>query len=55
MELLGIAVFILIISALSATVAAVRSDGLGHTPAVRSDEDWAALELPSVSYLRRLL
>ncbi|MEO5779491.1 MULTISPECIES: hypothetical protein [Arthrobacter] len=55
MELLGTALIILILSTVAATIKSLRDDGRGHTPAVRSDDDWTALDLPSVTYLRRIL
>jgi hypothetical protein len=54
MELLGIAVIVLIVIGLAATIGAVRSDGLGHTPPVRSEDSWSALDLPSVNYAFRI-
>ena len=54
MELLGIAVIVLIIAGLAATISALRKDGLGHTPPVRSDEYWMARDLPSVNYTLRI-
>ena len=53
MELLGIAVIVLIIAGLAATISALRKDGLGHTPPVRSEEYWMAHDLPSTSYTLR--
>jgi hypothetical protein len=53
MELLGIALIILIIAVVAATISALRKDGLGHTPPVRSDEYWMARDLPSVNYTLR--
>lgn len=54
MELLGIALFILIIVGLSATVSVLRSDGRGHNPPVRSEDAWTALDLPSINYTLRI-
>jgi hypothetical protein len=54
MELLGIALFILIIVGLSATVAVLRNDGRGHNPPVRSEDAWTALDLPSTNYTLRI-
>jgi hypothetical protein len=54
MELLGIAVIILVIAVITATIAALRKDGLGHNPPVRSDDYWMARDLPSVSYTLRI-
>jgi uncharacterized membrane protein YagU involved in acid resistance len=54
MELLGIALIILIIGIIAATISALRKDGLGHNPPVRSDEYWMARDLPSVNYTVRL-
>ena len=54
MELLGIALIVLIVIALAATIGAVRSDGLGHTPPVRSEDSWSALDLPSVNHALRI-
>jgi hypothetical protein len=54
MELIGIAVIILIVSAVAATISGLRNDGRGHTPPVRSENEWAALDLPSVNYTLRI-
>lgn len=54
MELLGIALIVLIIAGLAATVSALRKDGLGHNPPVRSEDSWSALDLPSVNYTLRI-
>jgi hypothetical protein len=53
MELLGIALIILVLAGATATIAALRKDGLGHTPPVRSEEYWMARDLPSVNYTLR--
>ena len=50
MELLGIAVIILILAGVAATISALRKDGLGHNPPVRSEEYWMARDLPSINY-----
>ncbi len=55
MEIIGVAIFIVILASIAATLEGLRTDGRGHTPAVRSDYDWTALELPSVNYIRRFL
>lgn len=54
MELLGIALIILIVAGLAATVSALRNDGRGHTPPVRSEDAWTALDLPSSNYTLRI-
>ncbi len=54
MELIGIALIVLIIAGLAATVSALRKDGLGHNPPVRSEDSWSALDLPSVNYTLRI-
>ena len=54
MELIGIALIILIIAGVAATVSALRNDGRGHTPPVRSENEWSALDLPSVNYTLRI-
>lgn len=54
MELLGIALIVLIVVGLAATIAALRKDGLGHNPQVRSDDYWSALDLPSTNYTFRI-
>ena len=54
MELLGIAVIILILAIITATISALRKDGLGHNPPVRSEEYWMARDLPSVNYTLRI-
>ena len=54
MELLGIALIILILAGLAATISALRKDGLGHAPPVRSEDYWMALDLPSINYTLRI-
>jgi hypothetical protein len=54
MELLGIALIVLIVVGLAATIAALRKDGLGHNPPVRSEDYWSALDLPSSNYTFRI-
>ena len=54
MEFIGFALIILIIAAVAATVSGLRNDGRGHTPPVRSENDWSALDLPSVNYTLRI-
>lgn len=53
METFGIALIVLLLVILSATVAALLKDGRGHTPPERSEKDWTALDLPSISYTLR--
>ena len=53
METFGIALIVLLLVILSATVAALLKDGRGHTPPERSEKDWSALDLPSISYTLR--
>lgn len=53
MELLGIALIILVLAGVTATISALRKDGLGHTPPVRSEEYWMARDLPSINYTMR--
>lgn len=50
MELIGIAVIVLLIISVAATVSALRGDGRGHTPPVVSEQPWSALDLPSSAY-----
>ena len=47
MELIGIAFILLILAAVAATLRALRKDGLGHNPPVRSEDYWMAHDLPS--------
>ena len=54
MELIGIALIILLVVGLAATAAALRKDGLGHNPPVRSEDYWSALDLPSTTYTFRI-
>jgi hypothetical protein len=54
MEFIGIVFIILIVSAVGATISGLRKDGRGHTPPVRSENDWTALDLPSVNYTLRM-
>ncbi|MDQ0075327.1 hypothetical protein [Arthrobacter oryzae] len=53
METIAVALIVLLLLVLSATVAALLKDGRGHTPPERSEKDWSALDLPSVSYTIR--
>lgn len=53
MELIGIALIVLILAAVGATLRALRKDGLGHNPPVRSEEYWMAHDLPSTGYTPR--
>lgn len=53
MEIIGVALVILFLIVLAATVATLLKDGRGHTPPVRSDRDWTALDLPSMNYTIR--
>ena len=53
METFGVALIILLLVILSATIAALLKDGRGHTPPERSEKDWSALDLPSVNYTLR--
>jgi hypothetical protein len=41
---------VVVAPALSATIVAVRRDGRGHTPPVRSKAPWSADGLPSEPY-----
>jgi hypothetical protein len=54
MELFGIALIILILAGLAATASVLRNDGRGHTPPVRSQDAWSALDLPSTNYTLRI-
>ena len=54
MELIGIALIVLIVVGVAATVAALRKDGLGHNPPVRSEDYWIAHDLPSTNYTFRI-
>lgn len=54
MEFIGVALIILISTACAATVPALRNDGRGHTPPVRSEQEWSANGLPSVAYRLRI-
>jgi hypothetical protein len=54
MEIFGIALVVLLLVVLAATVSALLSDGRGHTPPVTSDQPWSALDLPSVNYTLRI-
>ncbi|MDQ0755829.1 hypothetical protein [Arthrobacter sp. B3I4] len=53
MELIGIALIILVLAAVAATLRSLRKDGLGHNPPVRSHEYWMARDLPSTGYTLR--
>ena len=54
MELIGIALIVLIVVGVAATAGALRKDGLGHNPPVRSEDYWTALDLPSTNYTFRI-
>ena len=54
MELIGIALIVLLVVGIAATAAALRKDGLGHNPPVRSEDYWMARDLPSTSYTFRI-
>lgn len=54
MEIIGVALVILLLIVLAATVADLLTDGRGHTPPERSEKDWSALELPSTNYTHGL-
>jgi hypothetical protein len=54
MEIFGIALVILLLIVLAATVSALLRDGRGHTPPVTSDQSWSALDLPSTNYTLRI-
>ena len=53
MEIIGVVVVILLLIVLASTVASLLKDGRGHTPPERSEKDWTALDLPSISYTMR--
>ena len=53
METIGVVLIVLLIVILSATVASLLKDGRGHTPPERSEREWSALDLPSISYTLR--
>lgn len=54
MEFIGFSLIILTGATIGATVRALRSDGRGHTPPVRSEDSWSAHDLPSVTYALRI-
>jgi hypothetical protein len=54
MEFIGFALLILIAAVVAATISELRTDGRGHTPPVRSEDAWSALDLPSVNYMLRI-
>ncbi|CAN7435024.1 hypothetical protein JOE31_001942 [Arthrobacter sp. PvP023] len=53
METFGVVLIVLLLIILPATIAALLKDGRGHTPPERSEQDWSALDLPSISYTLR--
>ncbi|MBP1231939.1 hypothetical protein JOE40_001583 [Arthrobacter sp. PvP102] len=53
METFGVVLIVLLLIVLPATIAALLKDGRGHTPPERSEQDWSALDLPSISYTLR--
>ncbi|WP_185260944.1 hypothetical protein [Pseudarthrobacter sp. NBSH8] len=54
MEIFGIALVVLLLVVLAATVSALLRDGRGHTPPVTSDQAWSALDLTSTHYTLRI-
>ncbi|MBT2586146.1 hypothetical protein [Arthrobacter sp. ISL-95] len=50
MEIVGIILVIVLITAVSATVSALLKDGRGHNPPIRSKESWTAPEAPGTPY-----
>ena len=54
MEIFGIALVVLLLIVLAATVSALLRDGRGHNPPVTSDQSWSALDLPSTNYTLRI-
>jgi hypothetical protein len=53
MEIFGIALVVLILISVLASLTAVARDGRGHTPPEYSIRDWSALDLPSRNYTTR--
>ncbi|GAA1277917.1 hypothetical protein [Arthrobacter pascens] len=53
MEIFGIALVVLILVSVVASLTAVVRDGRGHTPPEYSIRDWSALDLPSRNYTVR--
>lgn len=53
MEIFGIALVVLLLIVLAATVSALLRGSRGHTP-VRADQSWSALDLPSTNYTMRI-
>jgi hypothetical protein len=54
MEIVAVTIAILFLVIVAATISALLRDGRGHTPPVRSDQAWSALDLPSSSYTMRI-
>jgi len=50
MEIFGIILFIVLITAVAATVTALLKDGRGHNPPINSKEPWSAFDAPSTPY-----
>ncbi|GAA2849980.1 hypothetical protein [Paenarthrobacter ilicis] len=50
MEIFGIILVIVLLTAAGATVSALLKDGRGHNPPVSSKEPWSAFEAPSGPY-----
>jgi len=50
MEIFGIILFIVLITAVAATVSALLKDGRGHNPPINSKEPWSAFDAPSSPY-----
>lgn len=50
MEIFGIILFVVLVTAVAATIAALLQDGRGHNPPISSKEPWSALDAPSSPY-----
>lgn len=50
MEIFGIILVIVLLTAAGATVSALLKDGRGHNPPVSSKEPWSAFEAPCGPY-----
>ncbi|GAA3281577.1 hypothetical protein [Paenarthrobacter aurescens] len=50
MEIFGIILVVVLITAIAATISALLKDGRGHNPPIKSTEAWSAFEAPSTPY-----
>lgn len=54
MEIFGIALMVLLLIIVAASVSALLRGTRGNTPPARADQSWSALDLPSTNYTLRI-